>query len=156
MRCQSALEYLSTYIWVILILIISVSAMFLLGLFNAPVNTECLLPAGLNCAGILLAPNGMVTINLLQVTSSPINITALGCNANIIVANMQAPFNPPSNQITLSIGSNYTFSAQCYVGSKAFSGTIGSIFNGYIYVNYTDTSTGFLHTAPGQVIVRVS
>jgi hypothetical protein len=156
MRCQSAIEYLITYSWSILIVALAIAALFMLGIFNPIPNTECILPAGLECTGATILPNGIVTINLLQVTSSPINVTALGCNSNSIVANMQKPLNPPTNQIKLQIGSNYTFSAQCYSGSSAFSGTIGSVFRGYIYVNYTEMNTGFPHTAPGQIIVKVT
>jgi hypothetical protein len=157
MRCQSAIEYLVTYGWSILILALAIAALFMLGIFNPfqIVNTECIFPAGIECTGASILPNGVVNINLLQVTSTPISVTALGCNSNTIVANMQAPFNPPSNQVMLQIGANYTFSAQCYSGSTAFSGSIGSVFKGYIYINYTETNSGFPHTAQGQIVVKV-
>jgi hypothetical protein len=157
MRCQSAIEYLVTYSWSILILALVIALLVIIGLFNpiGVVSTECILPAGLDCISIYLLPNGMVTINLLQATTSPISVTGLSCNSNSIVANVMQP-NPPLNQVKLQIGANYTFSAQCYSGSTPFNGMIGTVFRGYIFVNYTETSTGFPHTAPGQIIVKIT
>ncbi len=157
-KLQSAMEYLMTYGWAILILAIVLAALYGLGVFNASkfLGSQCLLQARFSCPSISMSSNGLLTINLLQATSSPINITALGCNTNSSVVNMQQPYNPPSNQIEMQISSNYTFTIQCYSGSAPFSGSPGGSFNGYLIINYTDLETGFPETMVGKIFVRIS
>jgi hypothetical protein len=158
LKAQTAIEYLITYGWAILIMAVVLSALFFLGVFNPGIfaGQECLLPAGFSCSSFYLYPNGMLSLNLLQVTQSPINVTAIGCSTNQTILNMQAPYNPPSNQIYMPIGSNYTFTLFCYQGNSVYTGKIGSLFDGYLVINYTSTTTGFPHIITGQIIAKVS
>ncbi len=158
LRQQSAMEYLITYGWAILIIAVALAALFALGLFN-PGNVlgdQCILPAGFSCTSIEMASSGVLTVNLEQATLSTINITAYGCNKNVSAAHMYAPNNPPSNQINMLIGSNYTFSAQCWAGNSQYSTSPGQEFQGYLLINYTNTYTGFSQTAVGQLAARVN
>ena len=69
---------------------------------------------------------------------------------------MQQPSNPPTNQIRLQIGSNYTFVVECKSGTGNYLGTTGSVFSGWLFVNYTELTTGFPHTVAGEVSVKIS
>ncbi|MGC8662413.1 MAG: hypothetical protein ACP5RT_01350 [Candidatus Micrarchaeia archaeon] len=154
---QSAIEYLSTYGWAIVVMVVIISALYFLG-FTHPgtfAGQECLLPGGFSCTNIYLNPNGLLVINLLQVTPTTINVTAIGCSSRINNTNLQAIYNPPSNQIYIPIGSNYTFSVFCYSGNNIYFGKPGSIFNGYLTINYT-TTTGLTQSISGQIIAKVS
>ncbi|MGC8547455.1 MAG: hypothetical protein ACP5MC_00425 [Candidatus Micrarchaeia archaeon] len=157
-KLQSAMEYLMTYGWAILILAVVLGALYGLGVFNASrfLGSQCLLQAGFSCPSLSMSSNGLLTLNLLQATDSPINITAYGCNTNDTIIEMQTPYNPPSNQVTMQISSNYTFTVQCYSGANPFSGTPGSNFNGYLFINYTNLETGFPETVVGKLVVRVT
>ncbi|MDE1873498.1 MAG: hypothetical protein KGI04_00035 [Candidatus Micrarchaeota archaeon] len=158
LKSQSAMEYLLTYSWALLIISVVLVALFALGVFNPGnvVSSQCILPAGLSCINVYLVSNGLVTINLLQATLTPINLTAYGCNSNQTINHMYVPSNPPSNQIKMQIGGNYTFSVQCWAGGSQYSATPGSAFQGYISVNYIETNTGFPHTVIGQLTAKVS
>ncbi|MEM3781365.1 MAG: hypothetical protein QXT43_00180 [Candidatus Micrarchaeaceae archaeon] len=158
MEAQSAMEYLITYGWAILIIAVVLAALFGLGVLSPGrfLGSQCLIQAGFSCPSLYMTSNGVLTINLLQATSAPINVTAYGCNTNSTIVNMQVPFNPPSNQVTMQIGSNYTFSVQCYSGSSPFSGSPGNDFNGYIIINYTNLITGFPETLVGKLFVKIS
>lgn len=157
-KAQSAMEYLMTYGWAILTLSVVLAALYALGVFNGMnfLSSQCLLQAGFSCPNIYMYPNGLLQINLLQATSSPINITAYGCNTNSTFVNMQTPYNPPTNQVTVQIGGNYTFTVQCYSGSAPFSGSPGTGFNGYLLLNYTNLETGFQETMVGKIFVKIS
>ncbi len=158
LRIQSAMEYLTTYSWAILIIAIVFAALFALGVFS-PLNfisTQCVLPAGFSCTSIFLSGNGLMSINLLQATPQTINVTALSCNANNTFTHMQVPVNPPTNQIRMQIGANYTFNFFCYAGSSIYTANPGYFFNGYLIINYTETASGFPHTASGRVIAKVT
>lgn len=158
LRLQSAMEYLMTYSWAFLVIALVLVTLFSLGLFNpsSVVSSQCILPAGLSCSSVFMVSNGLASINLLQATLTPINLTAWGCNTNSTVAHMATPNNPPSNQIKMQIGANYSFGVQCYAGGSAYSANPGSVFQGYLILNYTESTTGFPHTVIGQLISKVT
>lgn len=158
MKAQSAMEYMMTYGWAIVIIAIALAALIALGVFNPGifVGQECIVQAGFSCLNYVLSSNGTLMINLEQATEAPINITALGCNTNVTTMFMQQPDNPPSNQVYMPIGSNYTFDVQCYSFDTPFNGTIGQLYKGNLVINYTDTLTGFPHVAYGTIIDKVT
>jgi len=152
---QSAIEYLITYGWMILVTAVILAALFGMGIFSPGEfgGEMCILPGGLSCISYQMAHNGMLTLNLQQVTQSPINITAIGCTSNTTFISMNA-FQP---NIYMPIGSNYTFSVTCYTQNGIpFSGTVGSIFSGSLILNYTDTLSGLPHTVFGRLVAKVS
>ncbi|MCL5262269.1 MAG: DUF2341 domain-containing protein [Candidatus Marsarchaeota archaeon] len=151
MKAQSAMEYLMTYGWAILIISIVLAALFALGLFSPAtfIHNTCIFPAGFSCLNTEMDSGGNFTINLEQSTSSPINITAIGCNSNATTSHMVSFL---SNPISLQIGANVTIFGnattrlRCWTNSTPFTGRIGSVFNGYLVMNYTDMQSGFPHT----------
>ncbi len=156
MRLQTAIEYLTTYGWAITILGVVLLLLFATGFFN-PSNyeaQECVMTSSFSCLSFFMAGNGILTLNLQQSTNSAINITALGCTQNGTAYNMQKPFNPPSNQIFLSIGGNYTFSVQCYTGLTPVSSLTSTVFSGAIIINYTNEITNLPGKASGKLIVK--
>lgn len=155
-KAQGAIEYLTTYGWMLLILGIVLAALFGLGLFSPPINPECTFPAEFSCMGfIFYSANGVVSINLQQATQYTINVTAFGCNNQSKFTNMAAPSNPPTNQVQILVGGNYTFSMICYgTGSNVASITPGQAYKGYVLINYTDIQTSFPHSVIGQLIAK--
>src|SRR5271157_2282024 len=92
-KAQSAMEYLTTYGWAILILTLVLVVIWQLKLLNptsfAP-NT-CVFPASFGCLSTSIAAStGYLTINLEQALQTPVNITAIGCNDAGTVTNMQS------------------------------------------------------------------
>lgn len=158
LKLQSAMEYLMTYSWALLVIAIIVATMMALGLFNPGVftNTQCTFPAGFSCINIFLATNGLLSLNLLQITTAPLNISAMGCNSNSTLSHMQSILNPPTNQIKLNVGSNYTFHFSCYSGVNIITPSTGTSFSGYVFVNYTETVTGLPHTVFGTIYLKAT
>mgnify|MGYP001572188272 CR=1 FL=1 len=84
LRLQSAMEYLMTYGWAILIIAVVLGALFSLGVFNggASLGTACVASAGFLCqAPITLGTNGNVTLLLGQSTGTTMYNIALACTA---------------------------------------------------------------------------
>ncbi len=152
-RSQSAMEYLMTYGWAILIIVVVLAALDMLGVFNPSAfsKTFCVFENGLNCESAILYTNGTLNVNLEQYTNSVINITSINCNTN------SSDF---SNSITpnviLSIGDNYSFSVNCYSNSDLFTKPISSMFDGYVNVNYTNILSGFPHSNQAHVLLKVN
>ncbi len=158
MKLQSAMEFLTTYGWAFLIIGVVLLALYSIGAFNPNAYSaqECILNSGFSCLDFFIAPNGLLTLNLQQSTSSPINITTLDCEQSGVVAHPQKPYNPPSDQIFLPIGGNYTFYVQCYTTTGAYSGTVSSTFSGELFINYTNDFTLFPSQASGRVSLKVT
>ncbi len=152
-KAQSAMEYLMTYGWAILILGIALSVLYSLGLFspNTFVTSQCIFPADFSCISGILVANGLFYINLEQSTVSNINLTAIGCNNIGNTANM-ITYSP---QKFLLIGSNISLSIQCYNNFTKYNAKPGYIFQGYLVLNYTSLQTGFPHTVIGRLIQKI-
>ena len=129
LKLQSAMEYLTTYGWAILIIGIALVVIF--GLISQqPQSQTCLPPAGFSCINYFMAQNGLLYLNLLQATQDPIQITALGCNTPESVGQMdygtsyntgnQVDTFPTTAPANIPIGANYTFAVQCYSGTTRF------------------------------------
>lgn len=158
MKLQSALEYMTTYGWAILIIsIVVVALVVLINLASAPQQT-CVLPAGFGCQSYYMVssptsgPSDNVVVNLVQSTSYPIQVTAMGCSNPLTPVDTYV-FSKP---VPIPIGSNYTFNIQCYTNGSFYTGAIGQTFSGYLIVNYTNAYTGFPGSIYGKISVLVS
>jgi hypothetical protein len=155
MKLQSALEYLITYSWAIIIIAIVAVAIFEVLSLSNPVE-ECTLPAGFFCPVMVMSQNGLMQLDLVQSTQYPIEVTAIGCMTPSSFAYVVPINNPPANTIPIPVGSNYTFSVQCYSNGTAFSGPIKSIYSGSLIINYTNGYTNLPNTIYGSVRVSVT
>ncbi len=155
-RSQSAMEYILTYGWAILMISIVLGAFIYLGVFTPGtlVSSQCVAQADFSCLTSMMTSNGQITFNIQQNTMTNINVTAISCNATASYKGMTLL----SKQVTMTIGSNYTFSnVQCYTsGGVAYSGSIGSVYNGYIILNYTNVQSGFLHTEYITIVEKIT
>ncbi|MDE1856639.1 MAG: hypothetical protein KGH98_00985 [Candidatus Micrarchaeota archaeon] len=154
-RLQSAMEYLMTYGWAILILGVVLAALYATGLLSPStlVQNTCSFQAPFACLYSSLSISGVLTINVEQSSASPINVTAIGCNSNGTVTNMQSI--SPANAIPIS--GNLTFTVSCYgTGNKVFTGQPGTVYHGYFLLNYTNLQTGLPHTMTGFVTEKIT
>ena len=151
-KAQSAIEYIVTYGWAILIIALVLAALYSLGIFNPTtyVVNRCTLPSDFNCGGAFLRADGNFTFTIGQSTSAAINITAISCNDTVSTVGMMT-----YNSLFLLANSNVTTHVQCYSGNVPFSGDIGALYNGYLIFNYTDLGTGFQHTIVGTIAEKV-
>ena len=154
-KAQAAIEYLSTYWWAILIIAVSAATLYTLGVFNTAkyVSTTCVLPSKLNCLGATLAYNGNLLVNIGQSAAPSITLTSVGCNTNSTPSNIMQLLATPVNII---IGGNATIVVQCYDRGIAASRPQGTLYSGYLIVDYTNPSSDFSHIAIGPLIIKAS
>jgi hypothetical protein len=151
------MEFMMTYGWAILILVVVIATLYKLGVFSQGSSTPdiCALPADIGCVSATLIPNGLLTVNIEQATQYTINVVAIGCNDQIPPPNMIV-VSPPT---TIPIGGNATFKVPCYhlTGNSElpYSSAIGQSYKGYLIINYTDLTTGFTHIAHGTLIETI-
>jgi hypothetical protein len=153
-KLQSAMEYLMTYGWAILIIGVVLVALYELNVFTPSnyVSPICTLPAGFTCVSDYFYGNGLIALNIEYTNINPINITQIGCNSNQTTANIHK-YSPP---VPMNSGENSTFMVTCYQGSTPFSGQLSSLFTGSIALNYTDTRTGFQNFIYGKIVAKVT
>lgn len=151
-KAQSATEYLVTYSWAIIIIAVTLAALYALGLFNPGsfVSNQCIFPADFSCISGFFYANGTLSINFVQSTSTAINITAVGCNSAGITSNMTA-FSPADY---VPIGGNITLTAECYANGTVFTSQPGTLYKGYVIVNYTNPQSGFQHVLIGKILEK--
>jgi len=132
-KAQSAMEYLMTYGWAILIVIVVVAALYSMGVFSTKGGVPCS-PCFSNFAfvdyaavatddGVLKLTNGPQTINITTITSSP---TA--------GANIEA-----SSYCQL-------LAANCTAGKGIIIDTIGTTGDQTIIITYVTVASGLEHS----------
>lgn len=153
LRLQSAMEYMITYGWVVIMIAIGLAALYAFGVFTTPSVTPatCNFSGDFDCLNAQLAMNGNLIVNLQA--SGFINVTAIGCNTNSSTEHMVVV----SPATYIPAGSNATFTLQCWGGDNIWTTQqVDTLFSGYITLNYTDVSSGFPHTTQGSLTAKAS
>ena len=167
LKLQSAMEYLMTYGWAILIIAVVLGALFSLGVFGNLLGNHCVTTPGWSCISATLATNGILTMSIGQATGT-INLQAAACSSvadstgypeygpqasnsilNVTTAN-EAGLGVSFSTSTVSSGQTFALSVPCYSsasqtyssGSLTPSYTLGQAFTGYVWLKYTLTSGG--------------
>ena len=126
---QSAMEYLMTYGWAILIFIVVVAALYSMGVFSSQGGVPCS-PCFSNFAfvdyasGTLKLTNGPQTINITTITSTPTT------GADIDSANSYCLLN----------------SANCTAGKGIVINLVGTTGDQTITIDYITVASGLSHT----------
>ncbi|MFP3289195.1 MAG: hypothetical protein RXO35_02075 [Candidatus Micrarchaeota archaeon] len=160
-KAQSAMEYLMTYGWAILIIAVVLGALFSLGVFSGSslLGTSCVASPGYLCQNPVLSTSGTLTVLVGQSTG------ATDYNAIFYVSPQTSSvgttgfpttvYSCTPTVSTLSSGQTVTLSCSTGLSSPA---PIGTSFSGYIWLNYSSTSGGpaTISQKIATVIVKVS
>lgn len=141
-RGQAAMEFLMTYGWAILVVLVAVGALAYFGVLS-PDNflpSKCTLPSGIGCIDHKVTANQIQVVlrNGLGYDMSAMEVAAEGCGANV------------TSPATLNNGEDDTWTIDC--GSPL----TGSRYNGVLNVTYTLSDTGLTHTALGNIVSKVA
>jgi len=136
-KAQSAMEYLMTYGWAILIIAVVLAILYQLGLFggsSALAGTSCLAATGYLCSNPQLNTAGNLIVTIGQVGQT-VTLTGIACTNTI-----SAPVTIQSvTQTPLASGQKTSVVFSCQLNSN----TIGTTFKGYLWVQYnTQTQNG--------------
>jgi len=154
-KAQAALEFLTTYGWMVLILVIVLVVLSFLGYFNPPLPVSCTFPANFVCSGWKLTTDGNLTLDIYQNTGHYITILGMNCtktldsgNPTFTATNVYIRNN---NHAIVANGTN----VQCSDSSGAVvSGDIGRYYTGKIVLYYAENDTGMQHVITGDMTVR--
>lgn len=129
-KAQSAMEYIMSYGWAILIIAIILSAFFSLGVFSkqAFLGDACIPSVGFLCGQPVLATNGLLTVQFGQTASQPyITLIGLGCSSSSVEPSLF------SAGLEAYPGQTQVISFACPISSNS----VGTQFAGTLWIEYT-------------------
>ena len=140
-KAQAAMEFLMTYGWAILVVLIAISALTYFGVLNPSkfLPEKCDMVPGLNCI------DHKVTTTQIQLVIN----NGMGQDLKNFTISM--------NDCTAPILSNYTFqdaTKNTFTLTGCNNGESGDRFKKSLSINFTSES-GLTHTEPGQIITKV-
>ena len=142
-KSQAAMEFLMTYGWAILVVLVAIGALAYFGVLSPDrfLPSKCTLPAGIACTDFKLTSGAgaanqvnVVLRNGLGFDTTGVTIAVTGCTAPVAT--------------TLSNGEQKTFTAT----SCGLTG--GSKFNGDVNVTYINADTLLTHKVQGTITGR--
>ncbi len=150
-RSQSAMEYLMTYGWSILIIAVVVAALFSLGVFNGGAGagqSVCIASAGYQCTSAVLSTSGSLSATVGEIGQT-ITITSTGCTNSSASPTLQAL----SSSVTLGSAQSSSLTFSCPSSNL---GTLGAKFSGYLWIKYNTASQSNVILRIGQVKLTVT
>jgi len=143
---QAGLDFLMTYGWALLIIVLVIGVLFALGIFNVSSFTGNR-AAGFAQVGITawkVQPAGAFTVQFTNRVGSTINITGV----NYTFDNMASPSNATFTIANLANGK--TSATQTLVGTVSGYNS-GDPYSVKLDIYYTDTKTGFTYADSGTL-----
>ncbi len=143
-KSQAAMEFLMTYGWAILVVLVAIGALAYFGVLSPDrfLPAKCQLPAGIACTDFKLqsgagAANAVTVVlrNGLGFDTTSLTVTVTDCTGN-----------PAA--ISLANG------AQAQIIDTTCGLTGGSKFSGEVNVTYTNADTGLTHKVQGAITGR--
>ena len=142
-KSQAALEFIMTYGWAILVVLVAIGALAYFGVLSPDkfLPSKCTLQSGIACLDHKATAASLVLSvqNSLGRDITVDRITAQQCTAQGTGA--------VGSVTTLSNGASTQFTFVC--------ANLGSKYNGQANITYTITDTNIQHTNQGQVTTRI-
>jgi hypothetical protein len=162
------MEYLMTYGWAILVIIIVIAVLFYIGVLN-PKNvtpTSCTFPPGMTCASFkLVQTDGTLDLRVGQATGHPIQILNVICTQASTPPDMSVINTGYTNVTTIPIGEQRWLlggdsgnDVKCLDSNGATLGAaaaqLGEFYKGKIWIQYNETDTGMSRTVVGDLATK--
>ena len=159
LRAQSAMEYLMTYGWAILIIAVVLGALFSLGVFSSSslVGTSCVALSGYYCANPVLSTSGTLSLTIGQATGTPYSsVTAYFVPSG---STFSTSTSYPDTQGSFNLNSGQTVPVTFNVigvSGITSSTPLGTVLTGQIWLAYSTASASGLDSQIATVTVKAS
>lgn len=148
---QSAAEYLIGYGIVLLILIAVIGILYYFFSRQRPVTPSCEFPIDFYCFDFNFNSSGL-TLDIGHSTGHPIVITGINCtqqdnSAGILNTSIRVQINDGEHKRLPAI--------TCYgINGEPKYGSIGTYYNGKIYLRYNESDTMVPHLLTGVIVAK--
>lgn len=147
-KLQSAMEYLLTYGWAILIIAIIMVVLATLGIFNGNGGASSCLPnSGYLCTSVVLTNGGLMYVTFGEI-GQQITITGTNCSTET----SGAPSIQPISPVSVYSGQQVNLSFVCPLSSY----NLGTRFGGKLWIEYTSGVQSGLEAQVATVEAKVS
>ena len=146
MKAQAAMEYLMTYGWALLVIVIVLGSLFYLGVFNPQTNIQdsCSIPGEISCEIMGLSEDGVLNIKLTNLQPAQLSNVEIGwVDDNEVLYK--------SNPQSLNIGETKIFTLKTQE-----KGSIGNSKQGKIQVSYSTGTSDLKKTLTGTILAVYS
>lgn len=170
LKAQAAVDFMMSYGIALIIIFIAVAVIYKVSILSpALAVSSCTASPGFSCEGFALNRSGILTLQLSQATGGTITIRGAACAAlpndtgnkpaygNIKVSNTITYYfgsNSPGTGINLYSGSSNTLIMYCYRSSGIATGSLGSGFTGFVWLNYSVPNYGNVTQQVASLNVR--
>ena len=149
-RGQAALEFLTTYGWALLVILVMVGALVYFGLLNPnrALPNRCDMPPGFACKDFQIRENGfdIIILNKNGDAIKSVNLTALPYSD----AYISSPSGGDCGISKLVVSTDEEFTVQCNT-TGLFQGLIGSKVKINFGIGYTPSRATYAKTAEGTI-----
>lgn len=141
------MEYLMSYGWAVLLIIVVLAGLVYMGFFNPPSPERCNIQTGLSCLSFNLKTTGVLSATFNNGLPKKVKVVAAGCTNSGALnpaeetsagSDVKLQSFAESEQVSIQTGRIGTVEGvNCYLagGSKA-TGTVGDHFSGFLYIKY--------------------
>ncbi len=147
-RGQAGLDFLMTYGWALLLIVLVVGALFALGIFDIS-NFLGSRATGFTQIGVSawrITPAGVLTMQFRNQAGTSINVTSINATLGTSTVNYGTGFNISNGQTSSTIT----------VGTFGTPPSSGAGYSVRINIAYTDLTTGFAYADSGTITGRVN
>jgi uncharacterized protein (UPF0333 family) len=139
LKSQAAMEFLMTYGWAILVVLVAIGALAYFGVLSPDkfLPSKCVLPSGIACVDHRADATGITLV--LQ--------NGMGYDLTNVIVNVVGCGVLGPSDTTFDNGEQKTFNRTCTL--------TGSKFNGDIKIFYNVTDTGLTHNITGSVTTKI-
>jgi len=152
-KAQSAMEYLMTYGWAILVILIAIGALFYLGVFDPSVPNTCSMEPPFTCMGIKGLDglhNGYTGEDGTYVSSIIVFKVGVGSARSPEITSASVD-GTPCDYITPTLNENQQTSVYCRINSaNGLELNEDDKFTGNFELSYTESYSGFSHSVGGS------
>jgi len=137
-KAQAALEFLMTYGWAILVVLVAIGALAYFGVLSPDrfLPSKCTLPSGIACTDFVVGATS-IQVTLRNGLGSDINTVTVAASGCTVAA---------TGALTNGQQAGFTVSG-CTIPS-------GSKYSGDLNISYTSTDSGLAHTLQGAITAR--
>lgn len=147
-KAQASLDFLMTYGWALLLIVLVVGALFALGVFDIGsfLGSKASGFSQMGIVGWRVSSGGAFTMMMENHVGSPVNVTGISATYGTETVTYNTTFSM----------ANGARSSTLSVGNFSSTGDQGDSYSISLLVTYTDTSTGFEYMDSGTLTGRVS
>ena len=147
-KSQAALEFIMTYGWAILVVLVAIGALAYFGVLNPDrfLPSKCTLQSGIAC---LDHKATATTLTVVAQNSLGFDITVTDVKASQCTAQTGL-------SVTVPNGAQYPVTLCCGAACSPTSlGNVGTKYNGVFNITYTVIDTGLSHVNQGAITTRI-